>query len=103
MAAEVCRIKELFAAALEQPDIAARQAFVVRECGADAELRQRLELLLHAHDAPASALNRPLAEIAPQDSADAPTIDAPPRECPGAVIGPYKLIEEIGEGGMGTV
>src|SRR5262249_60904831 len=31
------------------------------------------------------------------------TNDAPAREGPGAVIGPYKLIQEIGEGGMGTV
>src|SRR5262249_51978024 len=32
------------------------------------------------------------------------TVDGPPlREQPGAVIGPYKLIEPVGEGGMGTV
>src|SRR5207253_4349403 len=31
------------------------------------------------------------------------TIDEPPAERPGTVIGPYKLLQQIGEGGMGTV
>ena len=58
------RIKNLFVAALDQPDPTARQAFLDRECAGDCELRKRLETLLNAHDAPASALNRPLAEMA---------------------------------------
>jgi hypothetical protein len=33
----------------------------------------------------------------------AATVDQPSAECPGTIIGPYKLIEPIGEGGMGTV
>jgi tetratricopeptide (TPR) repeat protein/serine/threonine protein kinase len=33
----------------------------------------------------------------------AATIDDPVRERPGTVIGPYKLLQQIGEGGMGTV
>src|SRR5205807_2026506 len=32
------------------------------------------------------------------------TVDLPvPAECPGTVVGPYKLLQQIGEGGMGTV
>jgi Flp pilus assembly protein TadD len=105
MAADPRRIKDLFVAALEQPDPAARRAFLDRECTDDAELRQRLDVLLQAHDEPASALNRPLAEIAPEVPDSGAIVDAPPaRESAGIVIaGRYKLIEEIGAGGMGAV
>jgi hypothetical protein len=46
-------VKELFVAVLGLPDPQARQAFLDRECGADADLRQRLEMPLQAHDQPA--------------------------------------------------
>jgi hypothetical protein len=99
MAADPRRVKELFVAALDLPDPQARQAFLERECGADADLRQRLEVLLKAHDAPASALDRPLADVGP-----ATTPYHGPAEDVGTVIaGRYKLLEQIGEGGMGTV
>jgi serine/threonine protein kinase len=62
----------------------------------DEELRQKVKQLLAAHreaasflESPAPALGRP--------------IDEPAGEGPGTVIGPYKLLEPIGEGGMGTV
>jgi serine/threonine protein kinase/tetratricopeptide (TPR) repeat protein len=60
--------------------------------------RARVEELLRAHQAAGNFLqgNRPPAEpIA--------TVDEPIREGPGAVIGPYKLLEQIGEGGFGVV
>src|SRR5256714_1616039 len=61
--------------------------------------------------APASVLDRPLAEVARAESGTdagdnrAPsTVDASaPPESAGTVIGPYKLLQQIGEGGMGTV
>src|SRR5437868_2411664 len=68
MAADPRRVKEVFVAALDLPDPQARQAFLERECGADADLRQRLEVLLKAHDDPASALDRPLAGVGPGDA-----------------------------------
>src|SRR5262245_12390106 len=104
MAVDPRRIKDLFVAALEQSGVAAREALLCRECAGDPELRQRLDILLRAHDAPASALDRPLAEIAPERPDATPTADPPAREFAGVVIaGRYKLIEEIGAGGMGTV
>ena len=115
MAADPRRVKELFVAVLDLPDVQARQAFLERECGTDAELRQRLEALLNAHENPASALERPLATVEPP--AEPPAEKAPagpgldetgcyhdPGEGVGSIIaGKYKLLEALGQGGMGDV
>src|SRR6516162_9469211 len=74
-----------------------RAAYLDQTCGADPELRREVESLLRAYDAPGSFL---------QDPADRPraTVDnAPLTEGPGTAIGPYKLLQQIGEGGMGVV
>ncbi len=90
------RVQSLFLAAVEAGTPAARAALLEHECGTDAELRQRVEALLRAHEASASF---------PDESSLAPaaTVDDLIRERPGTVIGPYKLLEQIGEGGMGLV
>ena len=102
------RVKDLFVAALDLPEEPARRTFLDRECGDDAELRRRLDVLLAAHDRPDAAVDQPLA--APD--ANAVTRTAPPADNsisdPTAVVGAvvagrYKLLERIGEGGMGTV
>src|SRR3954469_20715521 len=101
MAANARGVKELFSAALDLPDPAVRAAFLDAQCGADAELRQRLELLLVAHDAPASALERPLA--AEHTGAHTSGERLTTKETPGTLIaGHYKLLQEIGTGGMGS-
>ena len=87
----------IFMAAIEIHDAEARSAYVNEACGDNLELRQRVDALLHSHDGAGSFL---------QDNAHAAaaTIDAPGiTEGPGVVIGPYKLMEEIGEGGFGLV
>lgn len=92
------RVQALFLAALESSDSAARRAFLDRECKGDDALRQRVEALLGAHDATAGFGD------APSDSAFSATIDSPMTIHPGAIVsGRYKLIEAIGEGGMGSV
>src|SRR5262249_13261970 len=62
--------------------------------------RQRLEALLREHAELGSFLESPPAAMA---SGAGPTIAYPRSEGPGTIIGPYKLLESIGEGGMGTV
>ncbi len=90
-------VRDRFLAAAELP-AAERAAYLAVNCGDDAELRGAVERLLAAHEQPASALNRPVSGDLGQTQAFSP------REQPGTVIaGRYKLLEEIGEGGMGTV
>src|SRR5690349_1816164 len=87
--------RSIFLVALERaPDH--WPTFLGEACGDNAELRARVDQLLHAHQAMGS-IHR--------GGADAPvaTVDDPVRERPGTVIGPYKLLEQIGEGGMGLV
>jgi serine/threonine protein kinase/tetratricopeptide (TPR) repeat protein len=87
--------EEIFHAALATPP-SERSKFLAASCGGDEALRSRIEALLQAHENPGSFL------------ADRPpvlgvTVDEPIREGPGTVIGPYKLLQQIGEGGMGIV
>jgi tetratricopeptide (TPR) repeat protein/serine/threonine protein kinase len=71
--------------------------FLDQACGADADLRDRVDQLLEAHLAMGSIDCR--AGAAPAATVD----DCPVRECAGSLIGPYKLLEQIGEGGFGIV
>jgi serine/threonine protein kinase/WD40 repeat protein len=87
--------KAIFLEALDCKGADELRRFLEQACGADPALRTRVEELLRAHrDAGAF-----LGGIDKQDA----TRDPPSGERPGAVIGPYKLLQQIGEGGMGTV
>jgi serine/threonine protein kinase/WD40 repeat protein len=88
--------ESIFAAALAIPDGAQRVAYLDRACAADAGLRRQVEELLAAHAAD-NPLDRPPADLGRTGAYE------PPAERPGATVGPYKLLQEIGEGGMGTV
>src|SRR5215813_2313069 len=108
MAVNAARAKSLFLAASDLADPAERATFLDRECGGDAELRARVEALLRANDAaplPVPGPRDATGVFAPDAPADGITADRPGKhERVGAVIaGKYKLVEEIGEGGMGTV
>jgi tetratricopeptide (TPR) repeat protein/serine/threonine protein kinase len=88
-------IDSIFCAAIELESPDERRALVEQACGEDVDLRHQVERLLHAHFHGRSILDAPVQPVA--------TVDKPLREIAGNVIGPYKLIEQIGEGGMGTV
>src|SRR5260370_33183082 len=97
MPAEMHSLKELFLAALAVAP-AERGARLERACGQDVELRQRLEQMLAAHEAPQSLLDRNTPTTGVGEEATVAEV-----ERPGKMIGPYKLLQQIGEGGMGTV
>ena len=87
--------ESIFAQALEITSAAERAAFLDRACGHNQALRAEVEALLRTQERSGDLLDLP--ENVPV------TTDLPAREGRGTVIGPYKLLEPIGEGGMGTV
>jgi serine/threonine-protein kinase len=88
--------ESIFDAARQLADPADRTAYLNRACQNDGQLRARIELLLSAHG-DGAFLESPAGDFA--RTAESPKI----LEQPGTTIGPYKLLEQIGEGGMGLV
>jgi len=96
---------ELFSAAVQIADPAERAACLDRTCGGNSELRRRVEALLKAYEQAGSFLQQAAAEprATAEQSKGEPALRHDPSEGPGALIGPYKLLQQIGEGGMGVV
>ncbi len=90
------KIREIFFSIVAQPS-AQWEALADEACASDPDLRQQLAVLLKAHAEGEGILDRGQAG---QTSTGLPE---PPNERPGTVIGPYKLLQQIGEGGMGVV
>jgi hypothetical protein len=85
--------RDIFIAALQQPAPEQRQAFLEAACYGQPELRRQVELLLRLHEGAGSFLDRP-ADAAPVTGPFAAAAEeGSPLEAPGAVIGPYKLLE----------
>ena len=96
MNATQASVDQIFSDALAHSLGEERAAYLNSACGSNAKLRQRIERLLQAHSDAQSFLESPANE-------SGPTIHQQPRERPGTQIGPYKLLQQIGEGGMGVV
>jgi serine/threonine protein kinase/tetratricopeptide (TPR) repeat protein len=91
------RANELFLRAAEIAAPAERAAFLDRECGDDA-IRRNVDALLAADAKAGSFLNEPAG-----GRPNGTVAFEPIAEAPGTVIGPYKLLQQIGEGGFGVV
>src|SRR6516225_7457242 len=89
--------REIFIAAVQKETDEEREAFLQEVCAEDSALHERVRNLLRVYENAGGFLESP---------APPPTVTRngePPAEGPGTVIGPYKLLQPIGEGGMGVV
>jgi WD40 repeat protein/serine/threonine protein kinase/tetratricopeptide (TPR) repeat protein len=87
--------KKVFLGALDRDSPDELTRYLDEQCGENVESRSRVEELLRAHGEVGNFLGGPPSKN--------PTADAPLAEGAGTVIGPYKLLQQIGEGGMGVV
>ena len=91
------KFDSMFCKAIELSEASERAEYIRSACGDDDVLRNRLERLVAAHFMAGRFLESP---------PEVPTVSVertPVKELSGTIIGPYKLLETIGEGGMGTV
>src|SRR5215469_6982561 len=93
MTSDYHKIQQVFLEASAIAEPAARQAYLDRACEADSDLRRQVDGLLFSHENAGEFLHRAFVPP-PSESLT---------EAPGTVIGRYKLLQQIGEGGFGIV
>lgn len=93
------KAKDIFADALALTSLTERGACLERACAGNPALREEVESLLRAHDQAEGFLQPPVSPSAAQQTMLIPRLT----EMTGTRIGRYKLLERIGEVGMGVV
>src|SRR6188768_3204275 len=96
MSAEQINEKSIFNIVRRIDSRELRTEYLQQACGGNSVAHQRVADLLQVHDQEQSFLEAPAVALQA-------TTDQPPPERPGTQIGPYKLLQQIGEGGMGVV
>lgn len=97
--------KSIFFAAIDRDDVDERVAYLKEACAGDEQLFVAVSNLLREHERKDNPVDRPLAmAMLPTPLIDtAPELSTDSRFPPGTMIGPYKLREQVGEGGFGLV
>ena len=90
------KAEEVFTAALEKSDPTLRAIYLDECLAGNGRLREEVEGLLRSNENAGSFLEQSVF-------CPATTVDEPVTEKAGSQIGPYKLLQQIGEGGMGVV
>lgn len=100
------KIKEIFLSAVGKATATERDAYLDQACGDDVELRDRVRDLLSADEQPASYLDKPALDFPETRQLTGECNDVIPDhglDASGTQFGPYKLLQEIGQGGFGVV
>ena len=95
MADQLPSDKSIFLQALEISSPAERATYLQKACGTNHALRDEVDGLLQAHEKPHKLLDA--------DNLALMTLESSIMAGPGTIIGPYTLLTQIGEGGMGVV
>jgi len=96
--------KSIFFEALDIESLAQRTAYVQQACGADEQLFAAVSALLREHDREENPVDRPVAAaFLPTVLSGGDSDDEGNRFPSGTMIGSYKLMEQVGEGGFGLV
>src|SRR6266705_1621918 len=91
------RVEAVFEQALELPQDQ-RAAFLQENCNSDAEVRREVESLLNSHERAGNFIDQPSLFFADDTLRDnGSTLQA------GELIGSYRIVRELGRGGMGAV
>src|SRR5262245_4545047 len=100
MPTDLRKARELFLHAVGKLPAEQWEDYVAEACGGDADLAQQVGCLLQVHREAGSFLDAPAPGLEHPGTGTAlyPRVS----ECAGTIIGPYKLLQQIGEGGMGV-
>ncbi|HZV07418.1 MAG TPA: serine/threonine-protein kinase [Gemmataceae bacterium] len=107
MPADWEKVRELFLYAVGKLPAEEWESYVAQACAGDTELQRQTEHLLKVHREAGTFLEKPAAQLLDLEDFETRLVGemaaGEPEEMPGSLIGPYKLVEQIGEGGFGVV